>query len=69
MNGKLFKNQNDRWEIKNDETRYELTSGDVCEIKVGDHWIKTRIEHNGKYYYSTVPGTKLYSGQEARVEK
>lgn len=68
MTGKLYKNANDRWEIRNDESRYELTSGDICEVKIADHWIKTRIEHNGKYYYAVVQGIRLYAGQDARVE-
>lgn len=79
MEGKLHKNDNDRWEIVDQTPREagvlkcELTSGDCCEIKVGEHWIATRIEcgwderTKTSQYYSTVPGTKLYQGQPARI--
>lgn len=75
MEGKLRKNGNDRWEIVvegGDCSRIELTSGDVVEIKVCDHWIRTSIESQWvesakrSEYYSTAPGTKLYQGQSAR---
>lgn len=64
--GKLFKNEDHRWVIKFDYN-YVLTSGDICEVQVAGHWIKTRIEHNGTEYYATVPGVKLYAGMLARI--
>lgn len=76
MIGKLRKNGNGRWEIvDNSDSRIELTSGDCCEIQVGGNWIATRIEcgwieaTKTSEYYSTVPGTKLYQGQPARIER
>lgn len=71
MQGKLIKNDIDRWEINDGENRYELSSGDLCEVLVGEFktgvWFRTRIEHNGDDYYATVPGIKLYKGMPART--
>lgn len=69
MEGKLRKNDNKRFEIRCDQDgrRYELTSGDLVEIKVAGHWIRTRVEHNGKDYYATVAGAQLQEGLDARV--
>ncbi|EOZ8645551.1 DUF5348 domain-containing protein [Acinetobacter baumannii] len=30
----------------------EFTSGDVVEVLIDDKWMETRIEHNGRDYYS-----------------
>lgn len=74
MEGKLRKNEIGRWEVVDESgNRLELTSGDVVEVKVADHWIRTRIESMSSdkppftaEYYAVVPGVKLYSGQPAR---
>lgn len=70
MEGKLKKNECGRWvifcELGVEAYESSLTSGSVCEINVAGHWIRTRIEHNGKEYYATVPGVKLYTGMPAR---
>lgn len=68
IEGSLRKNEGERWEIiRIEESRYELTSGDVVEVKIGDHWFRTRVEHNGTEYYSTVPGIRFFNGMPARV--
>lgn len=63
MDGKLAKMQSGRWSIGNE---WEITSGDVIEVKVGENWIATRIEHNGTGYYAVVTGILLYEGMPAR---
>ena len=32
--------------------RHEFTSGDCVDVLIKDAWISTRIEHNGRAYYS-----------------
>lgn len=32
--------------------RYEFTSGDCVDVLINGKWIPTRIEHNGRNYYS-----------------
>jgi len=75
MIGKLHLNEIGRWEILDLEyKRYELTSGDLVEVAVGSHWIRTRIESRSapnppftSEYYATVPGIRLYEGMPART--
>ena len=62
--GKLQKTEIGRWSIGDE---WEVTSGDVIEVKVDDHWIETRIESNQQGYYAVVPGVALYEGQSAKV--
>lgn len=68
MQGTLRKNATGRWEIVDDEgKRVELTSGDVCEVKVGENWIQTRIESSSDGYYAIVAGLQLFAGQAAKI--
>ena len=56
-----------RWEISYDEDQsIELTSGSVCEVKVGGHWIYTGIESSNGEYYATARGVQLVNGLPAR---
>lgn len=32
--------------------RHEFTSGDCVDVLINGKWIPTRIEHNGRNYYS-----------------
>lgn len=65
--GSLIRSKTHRWAIKTDDGLiYEITSGDIIEVNVGGHWIRTRIEHNGKDYIAMVSGVKLYQGVEVR---
>jgi len=66
IEGKLQKNEIGRWSI---DDEWEITSGDVIEIKVGDHWIETRIESNTDGYYAVIPGIQLYQEQPAKKWK
>lgn len=67
MQGTLKRNEIGRWEIVDSEgKRIELSSGSVVDVKIDDHWVQTRIEHNGKDYYPMVMGVSLYSGMPAR---
>ena len=61
--GKLKRAETKRWSIGDN---YEITSGEVIEVKIQDHWITTRIEHNGKDYYAVTPGILLQIGLLAR---
>ena len=61
--GNLKKLTTGRWSIGDDR---EITSGDVIEVKIAEHWIVTRIEHDESGYYAVVPGIKLYEGMSAR---
>lgn len=45
----------------------EFTSGDVVEVFINDEWLETRIEHNGREYYS-VHGYQLL-GNEVRYSQ
>jgi len=38
----LFKNESGRYVLNG----YELTSGDVIEVKRGDHWERGRVEYD-----------------------
>lgn len=69
MLGILRKNDIDRWEIFDGEgRRWEITSGDVIEVRIGDDtWVTTRVEHNGKDYYAIEAGITLYNGMPART--
>lgn len=65
--GTLIRSVTRRWAIKTSDGRiYEVTSGEVIEVNVAEHWIRTRIEHNGKDYIAMVDGVKLYQGMDAR---
>lgn len=74
MIGKLRKNDIGRWEIVNESgQRIELTSGDVCEVQIGEVWHRTRIESQATntppftaQYYAVLPGIRLYEGMPAR---
>lgn len=76
MQGKLKKNDIGRWEIVNElGDREELASGEVCELEIAGHWIKTRIESRSSShapyeaeYYACVPGVNLYQGMLARTK-
>lgn len=67
--GRLIKNQSDRWEIVYDDRDFgdQLTSGSVCEVRIGDQWIRTRIECADGGYYPVVSGIKLYKGMPTRL--
>jgi hypothetical protein len=59
-------------ELDRDDTRgLELTSGDVCDVQVGGHWIRTRIEFlhapGGGDYYAVERGVRLCRGLPART--
>lgn len=49
-----FMNQNKRIECNG----VEFTSGDMVEVLIDGEWLETRIEHNGREYYS-VDGYEL----------
>ncbi len=67
VTGTLVRSAIGRWAIKtNDGQIYEITSGEVIEVNVAGHWIRTRIEHNGKDYVAMVDGVKLYQGMGTR---
>ena len=63
--GLLKRADTGRWAI---DGQFEITSGDVIEVKIVDTWITTRIEHCGSDYYAVVPGIKLYGGMPARMK-
>lgn len=67
ITGKLQKNENGRWEFSG----IELTSGNVVEICIDDHWTCGVIEHwNGNYYWFSRKGgvpIVLHSGIVARL--
>lgn len=68
--GKIRKNEIRRYEIvEADGFRYELRSGDGVEIKIGNEWIKTSIEHSDRYggYYAVACPRMDLTGVEARV--
>jgi hypothetical protein len=73
--GTLRKNSTGRWEIvddRDDSRALELTSGDVCEVLIGGHWIMTRVEFahakgGGGVYYPVERGVRLWQGLPARV--
>lgn len=71
MTGKLLKNNNtERWHIIIDENQpdhIELTSGSVIEVKIGKHWVATRIEFGSKNYYATTQGVLLCNNLPART--
>lgn len=67
VTGNLVRSAKGRWAIKTNDGRiYEITSGEVIEVKIAGHWIRTRIEHNGKDYVAMIDGVKLYQGMSAR---
>lgn len=45
----------------------EFTSGDLVEVFINGEWLETRIEHNGRDYYS-VHGYQLL-GNEVRYSQ
>jgi len=45
----------------------EFTSGDLVEVCINGEWLETRIEHNGRDYYS-VHGYQLL-GNEVRYSQ
>lgn len=65
QSGTLRKNPSGRWVI---DSHWEITSGDVIEVKIGEHWIETRVEHDGFDYYPVVLGVELYDGMPARIK-
>lgn len=70
--GWLFRNgKNERWNIVytvKPELDYSvLTSGCSVEVKVGNKWIRTRVEHNGEDYYVTTQGLALCNEMKARI--
>jgi hypothetical protein len=67
VRGILHKNKTGRWEIVGDDGSVELTSGSVIEICVAGIWHRTRVEHDGRDYYSVTPGTALVAGLPARL--
>ncbi len=69
LEGKLTINESGQWEIWDDRTLnyIPLTSGSLCEVKIGGHWIATRIEYSDGVYYAVAPGIKLYRGMPARA--
>lgn len=68
VQGKLRRNDIGRWEFQDEESDeiFQLTSGSVCEVRIGKEWIRTTIEHY-KDYYATTKGVELCEGLEARV--
>lgn len=75
MVGELHKNDIGRWEIVCEDGRVELSSGNVCEVKIGETWHRTRIESRSSpyppftaEYYAVLPGVRLYEGMPARIE-
>lgn len=67
--GILQKNRADRWEITYEGVpeRDQLTCGTICEIQVGNDWVRTRIEHDGEGYYAVKPKLRLLGGMKARL--
>lgn len=66
--GHLKKNHTGRWEIVQPNGRsVELTSGDICEIRIGVVWTQTRIESADGVYYCTTHGIQLQVGLSARL--
>lgn len=66
--GILRRHNTERWEIVfHEEDTYLITSGDVILVKIGDHWITTRIESFKGGYYPMVKGIWLYEGMTVRV--
>jgi hypothetical protein len=48
ITGTLRMNDLDKWEIvygRNEDRVIELSSGSVCEVQIGGHWIRTSIEY------------------------
>lgn len=45
----LYKNGNGRYAL---DQWTELTCGCHVELKIGDEWVKVRIEHDGDDYYA-----------------
>lgn len=64
--GLLRKMETGRWSIGHD---YEITSGEVIEVKVGACWITTRIESASGEYYPVVSGIQLHEGMLARQRR
>ena len=68
MEGHLIKNDIGRWEITTEDGReFQLTSGSVCEVLVGKHWVRTSVESSNGSYYATTPGVLLMKGIPART--
>lgn len=71
--GFLTMNDSGRWEIRyRDEDGDfafgdQLTSGCVCEVLIGDKWIKTRIESSDGKYYAVTRGIRLCESLPARL--
>ena len=69
--GKLYRNgKGTRWLIvyaTKPLDYYELTSGDLLDVKVGGKWITTSIEFGAGDYYATAPGIQLCNDLEARL--
>ncbi|MEK6704612.1 MAG: DUF5348 domain-containing protein [Bdellovibrionota bacterium] len=63
VQGQLNRTASGRWSIGD---RFEITSGEVLEVRIGHYWIPTRIEHDGEDYFTVVSGIKLYGGMEVR---
>lgn len=67
IQGKLIRASTKRWAIQDaEDQRWEVCSGDVIELLIGNTWVRTRIEFGIGDYYAVVPGVKLQSGLEAR---
>jgi hypothetical protein len=46
ISGTLRMTDLDKWEIVDSEGRVcVLSSGSVCEVEIGGHWIRTRLEY------------------------
>lgn len=68
--GRLEMQVTGRWGIIYEDRLWGdvLTSGSVCEVRVAEHWIQTRIECSMEDgYYAVVPGIKLYPGMPVRL--
>ena len=65
--GILEKAESGRWAIKlADGRQIEVTSGEIIEIYIEPHWIKTSIEYGPEGYYPVVRGLKLCKGLKVR---
>jgi hypothetical protein len=76
ITGKLRRNERGRWEIVDDDERtLELTTGNIIEVQVGEHWVRTRIEFDDTPwpgrptgdYYAITPGVLLCVGLSVRA--
>jgi hypothetical protein len=65
--------ENERWlvvfQVKPEPDYVTLTSGSIVEVNIGGHWIRTRVEHNGKDYYAVTQGVKLQTNLKARTPR